>query len=189
MIFTIIFSGFFFISCSQIRMTFQPRLRSFARFRRSRRELFSIFGSQYFLLLLGRIQCCLHPCQKQPSTNTASFLFGKIKSGEPSTPLTCLRQPAILFFLKHFMNSISVVLLSVLRIAVMFLLRCSFETLSIVIHRLGLAAPPFQLFHFLHFQLRNLHKTRCEKNLYRNVRRQFYRLLLYPSRSPQASHK
>jgi hypothetical protein len=78
---------------------------------------------------LGRhfayVQCHRHPCQKQPSTNTAISCLGKTKSGRTDTPerrtfnaeLTtsngirhCLRQPLILFARSNFTNANSVFL-------------------------------------------------------------------------------
>ena len=68
-------------SCSQMRSTRQPALRSVRLASRSRCLLPRIFASQNACRDFGRVKCRGHPCQKQPSTNTASLSFGKTKSG------------------------------------------------------------------------------------------------------------
>lgn len=72
-------------SCSQIRITFQPSLRSVRVTRRSRSLVASILFFQNLTFDDGN---CLHfaqPCQKQPSTNTATLRPGQAKSGLPAT--------------------------------------------------------------------------------------------------------
>ena len=79
-------SSFFFVSsCSQTRSTLQPILRSIRLTIRSRVRLPAIFFCQNAAFPLGWMKCLGHPCQKHPSTNTASLLFGNTKSGEPNT--------------------------------------------------------------------------------------------------------
>ena len=49
------------------------------------------FSLQYSAPFSGKRPCVGHPCQKQPSTNTASLAFLKRTSGRPSTPFDCFR--------------------------------------------------------------------------------------------------
>jgi hypothetical protein len=71
---------------SQIRITRQPAARSVRVTRRSRRRLSYIFCCQEMALRFGlRFLPQSWPCQKQPSTNTTSFAFGKTKSGLPGS--------------------------------------------------------------------------------------------------------
>jgi len=48
---------------------------------RSRALLAAIFFRQNAALPRGLMKCLGHPCQKHPSTNTASFNLGNTKSG------------------------------------------------------------------------------------------------------------
>lgn len=68
-------------SCSQIRRTSHPALRS-ARFTKRSRALFaeSLFR-QKAALFFGWVECSGQPCQKQPSTNTANLRPRNTKSG------------------------------------------------------------------------------------------------------------
>ena len=74
-----------FNSCCQMRSTRQPACRNTRETKRSRALFRIIFSRQYDLLLCGGCECFRQPCQKQPSTNTASRNLGKIKSGFPNT--------------------------------------------------------------------------------------------------------
>jgi hypothetical protein len=76
---------------SRTRRTDQPARRSRWETLESRRMFASIFCRQNFLLLRGRY---LHgqPCQKHPSTNTATFRPGHAKSGRPAIG-QCFRYP------------------------------------------------------------------------------------------------
>ena len=68
-------------SCSQMRSTRQPARRN-ARFTRRSRAMFAAnFRRQNAALPFGLVPCCGQPCQKQPSTNTASRCLWKTKSG------------------------------------------------------------------------------------------------------------
>ena len=80
--------------CSQSRSTRQPRARSSRVMRRSRARLPAIFASQNARRERGRVACSGQPCQKQPSTNTASRARGNAKSGRPGSG-RCRRQPVI----------------------------------------------------------------------------------------------
>ena len=97
-------------SCSQIRITRHPLLRSVRVTSRSRALLVAIFFRQNAALPRGLMKCLGHPCQKHPSTNTASFRFGNTKSGFPNTG-QCLRQPVIPFARKIAISRSSVSLL------------------------------------------------------------------------------
>ncbi len=70
-------------SCSQMRSTRQPRRRSSRSTSRSRSRLRAIFSRQNRALPFGEVPCRGHPCQKQPSTNTARRRAGNAKSGRP----------------------------------------------------------------------------------------------------------
>jgi hypothetical protein len=81
-------------SCSQIRRTFQPSWRRVRVTRRSRVRLAAIFFRQKAALVRGLMKCRGHPCQKQPSTNTASFRARKTKSGFTVNLALC-RPPSV----------------------------------------------------------------------------------------------
>jgi hypothetical protein len=83
--------------CSQIRRTFQPRRWSFPWFLWSRSRLPEILSRQKVGSLWRQIGK-RHPCQKSPLTKTATFAFGKTKSGRPGRVRSCcrnLRPPAL----------------------------------------------------------------------------------------------
>ena len=74
--------------CCHSRITRQPRDRSLRKFRWSRFRLVRSFSRQNGDSLcsqLGRRQ----PCQKSPSTNTATCCFMKTMSGLPGSDRTC----------------------------------------------------------------------------------------------------
>ena len=72
-------------SCSQTRITVQPFARR-RRFTLRSRVLFPFnFAAQNAARFFGQVACLGHPCQKQPSTNTAIFIFGNTKSGLPGS--------------------------------------------------------------------------------------------------------
>jgi hypothetical protein len=74
------FSGFFFNAHSQMRITRQPARRK-TRFTSRSRTLFADnFHRQNARLFFGLVACLGQPCQKQPSTNTASRACRKTKS-------------------------------------------------------------------------------------------------------------
>jgi hypothetical protein len=74
---------------SLIRTTFHPAPLSDRATRRSLRLLVSILSRQNALCVLGRY-LQRQPCQKQPSTKTATLGRGHAKSGLPATG-QCLR--------------------------------------------------------------------------------------------------
>lgn len=89
------FTSFFGTSsCCQIRNTRQPCRRNVRLTIRSRSRLPSNFCRQNARLLAGCVAWSGQPCQKQPSTNTASRAFRKTKSGLPNTG-QCRRQPVM----------------------------------------------------------------------------------------------
>ena len=88
-------------SCSQTRITSQPRCRSRSLVFESRSMLARIFARQNCSLAFGHVPCSGQPCQKQPSTktatlarrNTTSARRGESSSGLASTeyrsPIAC----------------------------------------------------------------------------------------------------
>lgn len=85
------------ISCSQIRSTTHPARRNFLKLRRSLARLSPIFFVQNGLNLYSQAGN-RHPCQKSPSTKTATRARANTKSGRPGKPRTwrCGRLPAFL---------------------------------------------------------------------------------------------
>ena len=75
-------------SCSQILTTRQPAALSRRSVSRSLRRLVSIFASHHAAFALGDVPCIGQPCQKQPSTNTATLALAKTTSAR-------LREPTI----------------------------------------------------------------------------------------------
>lgn len=73
-------------SCSQTRMTTQPSSSNLRFVSRSRRRLVSIFSRQNSALAFGQVACSGQPCQKQPSTNTATLAREKTMSARRRTP-------------------------------------------------------------------------------------------------------
>ncbi len=77
-------------SCSQTRITSQPRSRSRPLVSASRSMLARIFARQNCSLAFGHVPCSGQPCQKQPSTKTATLARRKTTSarrGESSSGL------------------------------------------------------------------------------------------------------
>jgi hypothetical protein len=58
-------------SCSQTRRTVHPSAARRPSVSRSRARFFSTFAAQYSAFVFATVWCSGHPCQKQPSTNTA----------------------------------------------------------------------------------------------------------------------
>lgn len=88
-------------SCSQMWSTRQPRFRSDLLTSRSRSAFRLILRVQKATRDFGVRPCSGQPCQKQPSTNTATFPVRNTKSGFPKseTPrlqpvIRCLRRIA-----------------------------------------------------------------------------------------------
>ncbi len=96
--------------CSHMRRTRQPRRRSSRFTSLSRLRFASILFCQNSLLLTGTLACFGQPCQKQPSTKTATRCLRKTKSGLPNTGWF-RRQPVIRFRRINAISANSVVLL------------------------------------------------------------------------------
>ena len=77
---------------SQIRITIQPRARNSRATLRSLARLYLIFSLQKAELVIGTLNERGLPCQKSPSTKTATRCKWKVKSGRPGRWL-CRRQP------------------------------------------------------------------------------------------------
>lgn len=71
-------------SCSHIRITVQPAVRS--RVSESRAMLPSIFVLQNSEFRLAGRWCSRQPCQKQPSTKTATLALGNNEVSGPADP-------------------------------------------------------------------------------------------------------
>jgi hypothetical protein len=89
-------------SCSQMRSTRQPRFRRIPLTSQSRRTFRASLAFQNATRLFGILPWRGHPCQKQPSTNTARFSVRKMKSGLPGIraprrqpTMRCFRSNAI----------------------------------------------------------------------------------------------
>jgi hypothetical protein len=104
--------------CSHIRCTLHSLRRSKARASLSLILFRRILGFQYVCRDLGMRQCHRQPCQKQPSTNTASRSRRKTKSGFPGNPC-CRRHPVRPFARSMAASRSSVARLPVERIAAM----------------------------------------------------------------------
>jgi hypothetical protein len=114
---------------SLMRRTLHPSLRSDFATRMSRRMFVSILLRQNSVFVRGRY-LQEHPCQKQPSTKTASLRPGHAKSGLPATG-QCLRYPLIPAAHRSCAKGNSVVVFPRDRTAAMILDRTSFVTWSI----------------------------------------------------------
>jgi len=104
------FSFMVFKSCSQIRTILQPLLRKVLSTILSRFLFLRNLSVQNVLLVFGLDPCFGQPCQKQPSTKTATRLLGKTKSGFPNTRCR-RRQPVMPFARSIRMSASSVALL------------------------------------------------------------------------------
>lgn len=115
---------------SLTRTTVQPARRNLLVTRLSRRRFASILSRQNLALLRGKLLQRGHPCQKQPSTNTATLRPGQAKSGRPST-VQCLRYPRNPDAQRSLPSASSVLRFPLDRTAAMFVDLASFETRSI----------------------------------------------------------
>jgi hypothetical protein len=82
-----------FNSHSQTETTLYPADRTARLTNRSRCLFRSIFFLQNAALVFGKCPHFGQPCQKQPSTNTATLDLTKTKSGFPGSSLLCIVQP------------------------------------------------------------------------------------------------
>ena len=121
-------------ACSQILTTRQPSRFSRRPTARSRSLFLKILGVQKPRRDFGIRQCHRHPCQKQPSTNTATRCLRKTKSGFPGNE-GCLRQPLIPWARRIEANLNSVALLPFDRMAAMTCERFRFEKTSAIASR------------------------------------------------------
>jgi hypothetical protein len=69
------------MACSQNRSTTHPAASNLAFKRTSRARLRRIFMSQKRGFVWGTWKCVGHPCQKQPSTKTATLAAANTMSG------------------------------------------------------------------------------------------------------------
>ncbi len=118
-------------ACSQILRIRQPLERSVRVTSRSRVRLRLILAAQNFLRVAGtrlRVGC---PCQKSPSTNTASFSAGKTKSGFPNKGKP-RRHPVMRCFRRRAMSLSSVARLPRERMAAITADLFSFEKMSAI---------------------------------------------------------
>ena len=104
-------------SCSQRRITRIPAARSCRETFLSRLVFPSIFAFQNFEFVFGTCPHFEHPCQKQPSTRTASCACTKKKSGEPTMSRGWTDHPRMPAPTKANRNRCSVVLFPRLRTA------------------------------------------------------------------------
>ena len=89
------FSIFPFVrACSQIRTTFHPSDRNVRDTSRSRAWFRASLAAQNDPFCFGIVPCRGHPCQKQPSTNTATRSYQNTKSGFPNT--RCFRRHPVI---------------------------------------------------------------------------------------------
>ena len=94
---------FFPSAHSHTRSTVQPARRSVRVTSRSRAALRENFAAQKAARVAGCVACRGQPCQKHPSTNTATRSLRKTKSGFPNTRafrrqpvISCARSSAII---------------------------------------------------------------------------------------------
>lgn len=80
-------------SCSQILITLTPSFQSALLTSFPRATFRPILASQYARFCFGILRQSLQPCQKQPSTKTATAFFANQKSGTPATSAGCSSQP------------------------------------------------------------------------------------------------
>ena len=111
----------FWSSCSQIRATLKLLFANSITLLRSRLTLRRILAAQNGELFFGMWPQRGQPCQKQPSTKTASLLLTKTKSGFPGKPGRCSFHPLKPALTKANRRRISVVRLLRPRTALIFL--------------------------------------------------------------------
>ncbi len=104
-------------SCSQKRSTLNPFVSRVSVILWSRWLFRSIFAFQKHLFFEGMCPQLGQPCQKQPSTKTASSASEKKKSGFPRTSFAFKRQPPIPVLTRAYLRRFSVVALPLPRTA------------------------------------------------------------------------
>ena len=100
-------------ACCQMRRTRQPSCLRIRPTSLSRLLFLASFAFQNALLLLGCAPCLGHPCQKHPSTKTATCCLGNTKSGFPNR-CAPRRHPEMPSRRNNRINAISVALLPLL---------------------------------------------------------------------------
>ena len=120
-----------FISCSFILITFHPCRRNTLVTLLSLAIFVSIFFFQKLLWVFDNL-LHLQPCQKHPSTKTATFLSSKTKSGFPAKSFAFILHPEIFADAKPARNRLSVERVFLLWIAAMICERFSSENLSAI---------------------------------------------------------
>lgn len=80
-------------SCSQILTTLMPPCERERLTSLPRATFLDILASQYARFSFGIRKQVLQPCQKQPSTKTATAFFANQKSGIPTMSRGCSSQP------------------------------------------------------------------------------------------------
>lgn len=83
------------ISCSQMRSTLHPRPLSDPSTRLSRCRFRRILAIQKVVFVFGFVPCRGQPCQKHPSTNTATRERRNAMSGLPGSPTPLLSRHRI----------------------------------------------------------------------------------------------
>ena len=125
--------GDFLSEHSRMRTTLYPKTTSSRVTFLSRFTFASILLRQNVLWVFGKrlLLQIRHPCQKHPSTNTATLYFGKTKSGCP-TSLELRRHPVIPYSRNNATSLSSVLLFPFERILDIISERFFFDTVSIV---------------------------------------------------------
>lgn len=125
--------GDFLREHSRMRTTLYPKSPSARVTFLSRFTFASILLRQNVLWVFGKwlLLQIRHPCQKHPSTNTATLYFGKTKSGCP-TSLELRRHPVIPYSRNNATSLSSVLLFPFERILDIISERFFFDTVSIL---------------------------------------------------------
>lgn len=117
--------------CSQILNVEIPFAFSNRLTPRARSLFPSIFERQYLRFVFGSRRHRGHPCQKHPSTKTATRRFGNQKSGCPTMSRGCICQPLMPRRTRSSLNRLSVEKLPVDRTFDIRTLRWCFVSVSI----------------------------------------------------------
>lgn len=117
--------------CSHTLRTRIPFALSSRATRRARFLLPSILDRQYLRFAFGSRRHRGHPCQKHPSTKTATRPLGNQKSGCPGIERGCIRHPLIPELTRASLNRFSVERLPVDRTFDIKALRSCFVRVSI----------------------------------------------------------
>jgi len=118
--------------CSHTLRTRIPFALSSRATRRARFLLPSILDRQYLRFAFGSRKHRGHPCQKHPSTKTATRPLGNQKSGCPGMERGCIRHPLVLDLTSASLNCFSVERLPIDRTFDIKALRSCFVRVSIL---------------------------------------------------------